>query len=165
MDSITEIRKRKFAYQIGKDVLTDGSGAVADSYFEEYSDNQSYEDIFEAAFNAKYLTDLIKAIWGVESPYKLLDCGSANGLTLKQFDKLGVEAWGIENSAYIHSKTPEEWRELNLLGDVRKMPFEDNAFDFLYVTCLPHLPEGEIAQAVRELFRVCRVGVVFHGVT
>jgi hypothetical protein len=35
--SITEMRKRKFAYQIGMDVSTDGKGAVADSYFKEYS--------------------------------------------------------------------------------------------------------------------------------
>jgi len=163
--SITEIRKRKFANQIGRDVPLNGDGVVAESYFDRYLGDHSYEDGFEDAFNAKYIVDLIKAIWGPASSYKLLDCGSANGLTLKQFDKFGIDAWGIENSAYIHSKTPEEWRERNLLGDVCKMPFEDNAFDFLYVTCLPHLPEGEIAQAVRELFRVCRVGVVFHGVT
>jgi SAM-dependent methyltransferase len=162
---ITELRKRKFAYQIGEDVLTDGSGAVADSYFEKYSDNQRYEDIFEDAFNAKYLTNLIKAVWGAESPYKLLDCGSANGLTLKQFDKLGVEAWGIENSTYMHSKTPEEWRERNLHGDVRKMPFKDGSFDFIYETCLPYLPEDKIDQAVKELFRICRVGIVFQGTT
>jgi len=160
--SITEIRKRKFANQIGMDVSTDG---LADSFFETYSDDQTYEDIFERAFNGKYVVDLIKAVWGAESPYKLLDCGSANGLTLKQFDKLGVEAWGIENNAYIHSKTPEELRERNLLGDVRKMPFEDGSFDFLYDTCLPHLPEKDINRAVKEMFRVCRVGIVFSGVT
>jgi hypothetical protein len=140
--SITEMRKRKFAYQIGMDVSTDGKGTLADSYFKEYSDNRSYEDVFEAAFNAKYLVDLIRAVWGAESPYKLLDCGSANGLTLEQFDKLGVEAWGIENNAYIHSKTPKEWLERNLLGDVLGMPFEEGSFDFLYVTCLPYLRLG-----------------------
>jgi hypothetical protein len=48
--------------------------------FETYSGNRSYEDIFETAFNAKYVVDLIKAVWGAEPPYKLLDCGSANGL-------------------------------------------------------------------------------------
>jgi len=135
--SITEVRKRKFAYQIGKDV-TDRNGAVADSYFENYSGNRRYED-------------------------KLLDCGSANGLTLKQFDRLGVEAWGIENNAYIHSKTPVEWRQRNLLGDVRKMPFTDGSFDFIYETSLPYLPEEEIDQAIKEMFRVCRAGIVFHG--
>jgi SAM-dependent methyltransferase len=160
--SISEMRKRKFAHQIGMDVSTDG---VADSYFEWYSNNQTYEDIFEYAFNGKYVVDLIKAVWGAEPPYKLLDCGSANGLTLKQFDKLGVEAWGIENNVYIHSRTPEELRERNLLGDVRKMPFEDGSFDFLYDTCLCHLPEKEIDRAIKEMFRVCRVGIVFSGVT
>jgi len=160
--SITEIRKRKFARQIGMDVSTDG---LTDSFFEKYSNNQTYEGIFEHAFSGKYVVDLIKAVWGAEPPYKLLDCGSANGLTLKQFDKLGVEAWGIENNAYIHSKTPEELRERNLLGDVRKMPFEDGSFDFLYDTCLAYLPEKEIDRAIKEMFRVCRVGIVLSGVT
>jgi ubiquinone/menaquinone biosynthesis C-methylase UbiE len=162
--SITELRKRKFADQIGLCVSTDGN-AIADSYFDTYSDILSYEDAFEDLFNAKYVVDLIEAIWRPETPYKLLDCGSANGLTLKQFDKLGVEAWGIENNAHIHSKTPEEWRERNLLGDVLKMPFKDGSFDFLYDTCLPHLPEEKIGQALKEMFRVCRVGLVFQGVT
>jgi SAM-dependent methyltransferase len=163
--SITEMRKHKFAHQIGKDILTDGNGAVADSYFETYSGNRSYETIFETAFNAKYVVDLISAVWGTEPPYKLLDCGSANGLTLGQFGKLGVEAWGIENNAFIHSKTPEEWLERNLLGDVRKMPFRDGSFDFIYETCLPYLREEEIDQAIKELFRVCRAGIVFQGTT
>jgi SAM-dependent methyltransferase len=160
--SITELRKRKFAYQIGMFVST-GGNAIADSYFETYSDNLSYEEAFEDLFNAKYVIDLIKIIWGANT-YKLLDCGSANGLTLKKFDKLGVEAWGIENNAHIHSKTPEEWRGRNLLGDVLKMPFQDGSFDFVYVTCLPYLPEEKIDQALKELFRVCRVGMVFQGV-
>ena len=163
--SITEMRKRKFAYQIGKDILPAGNGAVADSYFETYSGNRSYEDIFQTAFNAKYLLHLIKAVWGAVPPYKLLDCGSANGLTLGQFDKLGVEAWGIENSAYIHSKTPHAWRKRNRLGDVRKMPFKNGSFDFIYETCLPYLPEENIDQAIKELFRVCRAGIVFQGTT
>jgi ubiquinone/menaquinone biosynthesis C-methylase UbiE len=163
--SITELRKRKFANQIGVDVSTDGSGAVADSYFEEYSNSKDYEDNFEGAFDAKYLVDLIKAAWNVEPPYKLLDCGSANGLTLTQFDKLAVEAWGIENNAFIHSKTPQEWRERNRFADVLDIPFEDKSFDYLYVTCLPYLPEEKIDQAVKELFRVCRLGVVYHGTT
>jgi hypothetical protein len=50
--SITEMRKRKFADQISMDVSTDGKGTLADSYFKEYSDNRSYEDVFEAAFSA-----------------------------------------------------------------------------------------------------------------
>ena len=162
--SITEMRKRKFAYQIDMFVSTD-SNAIADGYFDNYSDNYSYEEAFEDLFNAEYIVDLIKAVWNPEPSFKLLDCGSANGLTLEQFGELGIEAWGIENNAHIHSKTPEEWRSRNLLGDVLKMPFEDGSFDFVYVTCLPYLPEEKIDQALKELLRVCRKGVVFQGVT
>jgi hypothetical protein len=161
---ITEMRKRKFAHQIGMLVPTDGN-VIADSYFDVYSDNLSYEEAFEDLFNAKYIADLIQAIWGPKTPYKLLDCGSANGLTLQQFDKHNIEAWGIENNAHVHSKTPEDWRGRNLLGDVRHMPFEDGSFEFLYVTCLPYLPEELLDQALKELLRVCRVGLVFQGVT
>ena len=160
--TITEMRKRKFAHQI---TGVHESGAVADSFFEAYSGDQSYEEVFEDAFNAQYLVDFIKAVWGAEPRYKLLDCGSANGLTLEQFDELGIDAWGIENNAHIVSKTPEKWRERNLLGDVCKMPFEDNSFDFLYVTCLPHLPEEKLDEAIKEMLRVCRVGVILQGVT
>src|SRR6202035_5014477 len=45
------------------------------------------------------------------------------------------------------------------------MPIVNQAFRFFYVTCLPHLPEDRIGQAIKELFRVCRVGVVLQGVT
>jgi SAM-dependent methyltransferase len=162
--SITEIRKRKFARQIGVDI-PDETGVVADGFFKNYSNDQNYEDVFEDAFNGKYVVDLIEAIWAPKQPYRLLDCGSANGLTLAHFAEFGVDAWGIENSAYIHSKTPQEWRERNLLGDVRKMPFADDAFDFLYVTCLPHMPAEMIDEAIKEMLRVCRTGVVLQGVT
>jgi SAM-dependent methyltransferase len=162
---ITELRKRKFADQIGMDVSTDGGTAVADSYFEEYSNKRDYQDDYEGAFDGDYLVRLIEAAWGIKPPYRLLDCGSANGVPLIHFDKLGVEAWGIENNAFIHSKTPAEWRERNLFGDVLDMPFEDGAFDILYVTCLPYLPEDKVEQAIKEMCRVCRLGILYHGTT
>ena len=142
----------KFAYQIGKDVSNDGDGVLAEGFFQRYSDDQSYEDGFEDALNGKYVVDLIKAVWDRDPSYKLLDCGSANGLTLEEFGKFDIEAWGIENSAYIHSKTPEQWRERNLLGDVCKMPFEDDAFDFLYVTAFLTCPKKRSARRSRRCF-------------
>src|SRR5262249_61767271 len=80
------------------------------------------------------------------------------------FAQVGVEAWGVENNAYIQARTPAAWQVRNLLGDVRQLPFEDNAFDFVYDTSLCYLPEADLDQAIRELFRVSRVGVWFAGV-
>jgi SAM-dependent methyltransferase len=156
---LTRLRKETYKDQVDK-----GDGAITEAYFDFYSGESSYEDAFENLFNAQYTVDLIEAVWRAKAPYKLLDCGSANGLTLEQFEALGIEAWGIENNEHIHAKTPEQWLKRNLLGDVRKSPFKDNEFDFLYVTCLSYLPEDQIDDAIRELFRICRVGVITMGV-
>src|SRR5262249_1246407 len=79
------------------------TGCVNEEYHDLYDGERSYEESFEEYFCEYYTTDLIKTIWGWSPPYKLLDCGSASGLTLERFANLGVEAWGVENSEYIHS--------------------------------------------------------------
>ena len=124
----------------------------------------TYEESFEEYFCEHYTIDLIRTVWGWSPPYTLLDCGSASGQTLEAFARVGVEAWGVENSPYIHARTPSKWRNRNFLGDVRDLPFPDNSFDFVYDTCLCYLPEEDLDQAIAELFRVCRVGVYYGGV-
>ena len=138
---------------------------LADNYFDLYDGSNDYEDSLGQYFDENYVCDLIGAIWDRNPPYRLLDCGSANGLTLARFARRNVEAWGVENSPYIHARTPEEWRHRNLLADVRKLPFPDGHFDFVYETCLCYLPEADLPDALRELFRVCRVGVFFASIT
>jgi ubiquinone/menaquinone biosynthesis C-methylase UbiE len=133
-----------------------------EDYHDQYDGERPYEECWRDYFCEYYTADLIRAIWGQSPPYRLLDCGSACGLTLAAFSKLGIEAWGIENSEYIHARTPRRWRKRNLLGDVRSLPFPDNHFDFVYDTTLCYVPESDIDQAVSELFRVCKFGL-FHG--
>jgi SAM-dependent methyltransferase len=141
------------------------NGIVPRDYHDLYDGERPYEESFKEYFCEHYTVDLIRTIWGRSPPYRLLDCGSASGLTLELFAKVGVDAWGVENSEYIHARTPAKWRRRNLLGDVRDLPFPDNHFDFVYDTCLCHVPEEDLDQAVRELLRVCRVGVFYGGYT
>jgi protoporphyrinogen oxidase/SAM-dependent methyltransferase len=151
----------------GKKSKPSGDDHVDPRYHDFYYGDVSYEEAFKESlcFNADWTLQLIEAVWGKAPPYRMLDSGSASGLTLEVLAKAGVEAWGIENSKHIHSQTPAAWRHRNLLGDVRKLPFPDNHFDFVYDTCLPHVPPDQLDAAVRELFRVCRHGVFFSGVT
>ncbi len=141
-------------------VKTKKQGTDFDKYFDDYAGGREYNRSFKDYFCEEWTCDLIEAVWGRRPPYKLLDCGSANGLTLKAFAKMKVDAWGVENNEYIHSQTPKKWRSRNLRGDVRKLPFADDSFDFVYETCLCYLPEDSIDDAIRELFRICRIGVV-----
>jgi monoamine oxidase/SAM-dependent methyltransferase len=135
------------------------------SYFDKYHDNLSYEDSYDWYFDPKYVRDLIKIVWKARPPYRLLDAGAANGLTLPDFAACGIEAWGIENNKYIHGRTTAKWRKRNLLGDIRKLPFPDGYFAFVYETCLAYIPEDQLGFAIRELHRVCRRGVIFASLT
>ncbi len=125
----------------------------------------TYEESFREYFDEDYTCDLIETIWDVKAPFRLLDCGSASGLTLACFANKGVEAWGIENNEHIHAQTKPEWKHRNLLGDIRELPFEDGFFDIIYDTSLCYVPEPYLEKAISELFRVCRVGVFFGGIT
>ena len=169
---MTSLRKQKYGPAPGiVAALHNGNRAaksadcVRRDYHDQYDGERPYAESFKEYFCEHYTTDLIKAIWGRSPPYRLLDCGSASGLTLDLFAKVGVQAWGIENSSYIHSQTAPKWLRRNILGDVRKLPFPDNSFDFVYDTCLCHVPEADLDQAIRELLRVCRVGVFYGGFT
>jgi protoporphyrinogen oxidase/ubiquinone/menaquinone biosynthesis C-methylase UbiE len=163
---MTELRAAK--YGIAEDDLVpsaDNDDALGAGYHDEYAADKTYEDSYAEYFDEHYTADLIKTIWGQKPPYKLLDVGSATGITIELFDRIGVEAWGIENSAHIHARTAEKWKHRNILGDVRSMPFEDNSFDYVYDTCLCYLPDEDLDKAISELFRVVRKGVFFGSIT
>ncbi|WP_163361861.1 class I SAM-dependent methyltransferase, partial [Enterobacter hormaechei] len=85
--------------------------------------------------------------------------------TLECFANIGIDAWGIENNRHVHAQTPKKWLHRNLLGDVTKLPFEDQSFDVIYDTCLCYVPEDLIDAAIKELYRVTRIGIFFGGIT
>src|SRR5712692_8569194 len=145
--------------------LTAEAGPLGSDYFDFYDGESPYEESFEEHFDETYTIDLIRTIFRRSPPYRLLDCGSASGLTLPRFARKKVEAWGIEYSPYIYARTPEAWRARNIYGDVRNLPFDDRFFDFVYETCLCYVPEADLDAAISELFRVCRVGVFFGSIT
>jgi SAM-dependent methyltransferase len=78
---------------------------------------------------------------------------------------LSVDAWGVENNAYIHRRTPDALLRRNIRGDVRSLPFQSSFFDFAYETCLCYLPPRDVPRAIRELHRVVKIGVHFGGIT
>jgi protoporphyrinogen oxidase/SAM-dependent methyltransferase len=135
------------------------------SYFKYYDGKRDYNRSFDVYFDAKYIATLIWLAWGKRPPYRLLDAGSASGLTIDAFAQEDIYAWGIENNQYIHKKTPKHLRRKNLLADVCDIPFVDDYFDFAYETCLCYVPEISIDKAISELCRVTKHGVIFGSVT
>ena len=161
---LTRLRRTKYLGDESRNQLIGDDGQLNTIYHDLYDGSRSYEESLDEYFDEYYVRDLIKAVWGRKPPYKLLDCGSANGLTLERFEDIGIDAWGIENSAYVHAKTPKELKK-NILGDVRKLPFKDNSFDFIYETCLCYLSGEVLDIGIRELHRVCKTGIFFGSIT
>ncbi|MBM3222806.1 MAG: methyltransferase domain-containing protein [Candidatus Tectomicrobia bacterium] len=134
-------------------------------YFDTYRGLGPYADTYQRFFSAAYLLDVIRLVWGAEPGYRLLDAGSASGLTLEDCAAFGVQAWGVENNHYIYASTPDRLRQYNVFGNVQHLPFPDNHFDFVYETCLCHLPERRVERAIRELHRVTKRGIIFGSIT
>ena len=140
------------------------STRVDRDYFDDYHDGQRYEDAYDWYFDAEYLRKQIALAWDTRPPYRLLDVGSANGQTVSDLIDEGIDAWGVENNRYIHRRTLPGFRRRNVLGDVRKLPFPDKRFDFVYDTALCYVPRRDIERAIRELHRVTKRGVVLGTV-
>ena len=142
-----------------------GLDSIDSEYYDYYDGASSYASSFRKYFDETYVMERIQLVWGMLPPYRILDAGSANGMTIEAFARVGIDAWGIESNHYIHSQTVNGAGSRNILGDIRALPFEDNSFDFVYDTCLCYVPEEDIEQAIREYYRVARHGVYFGSVT
>lgn len=105
--------------------------------------------------------------WG-----KILDCGAGGPVPpLALFREQGFECWGIDTSEEQLELTgqfcDEQGIELNLRnGDMRRIPFEDEAFDYVYEHySMCHLNHEDTARAVGEMYRVLKPGgLCFLGV-
>ena len=96
---------------------------------------------------------------------KILDCGAGGPFpNIALFKKLGFDVYGIEISEDSIKKTEkfaEEYDiELNIQkGDMRKIPFRDNFFHFMYsYNSIFHLSKADSGIAIDEMFRVLKKG-------
>lgn len=103
---------------------------------------------------------------------KILDCGAGGPVPpLTLFHQHGFEGWGIDMSPEQLGRArqfcQEQGIELNLReGDMRQLPFEEGAFDYVYEHySMCHLSKEDTALAVSEMYRVLkRGGLCFLGV-
>jgi protoporphyrinogen oxidase/SAM-dependent methyltransferase len=141
------------------------SDKIDRDYFENYRGVGPYSEVWSQFTDPAYLVELIKIVWNRTRAYKLLVAGSASGELVGALRARGIDAWGIENNAAIHAKTPKQLQRFNKFGSIVDMPFRDGEFDFVFETSLCHVAEKRVPRAVRELNRVVKTGVLFGSVT
>lgn len=134
-------------------------------YFANYRGLGPYAGAWREFAVPEHLADCFRTAFGAGRGSKVLVAGSASGELVGALRDAGYDAWGIENNAGIHARTPEALKPFNLYGSVLDLPFDDESFDVVYETCLCHISERRIASAVDEIRRVCRLGFMFGSVT
>jgi len=142
-------------------------------FIKEHWDNQAerYGDSPEASWGDNYMIDLET---GVISEYiqpgnKVLEAGCANGHSafrqLKQHKSIRIE--GIDFSEKMIEVANKKKKEIGIkdeikfnVGDIRKIQFNDNAFDVVYTTrTLINLRNWEEQkQGIEECIRVTKPG-------
>lgn len=159
---VTEAVKLRRARALGGNAAAD---KIDRSYFENYRNQGPYRDVWNRFTDPDYLIETINMVWGKAQGCKLLVAGSASGELVAALRQRGIDAFGVENNRGIHAKTPAAVKPFNKLGSVVDLPFDDDAFDFVFETSLCHVAENRVVKAIRELHRVTRTGVVFGSVT
>jgi monoamine oxidase/SAM-dependent methyltransferase len=164
---VSELTRLRYQRQLEAAARTGHTprNTIDKAYFENYRNLGPYKEAWKTFFDPAFVDDMLRTVFKLKKKYRLLIAGSASGETVAALRKRGVDAWGIENNIHIHSQTPEELQEFNILGSITDMPFEDDEFDVIYDTALCHVAPNRVEWAVEEMHRVCSKGIFFNSVT
>jgi len=137
-----------------------------DYYNRTYFENQStygYTNGYRYEDYKQYFDNIARFIAEKYQPKSVLDIGCAKGYLVKSFLDLGINAYGVDISAYaINNSLPEVRSRLKLCDiEQEKLPFNDDSFDVVIMSeVIEHL--REIKFAMKEIKRVLKPeGIIY----
>lgn len=126
------------------------------AYFEEGIGYEGYE-VVDADYRARKLIEIMD----LELGSRVLDVGCAYGHIVKALRDRGIEAVGVDVSAWAGTKDVSGWY---VRASAHALPFRDGAFGCVYSQgTLEHIPEPLVADVISEFRRVAPKG--YLGVT
>lgn len=95
------------------------------------------------------------------NPTKVLDVGCGTGNLVKYLRRLGVDAYGIDVSEKAIELADSEVKPFLRVGDITKLPFEDESFDVVTTfDVLEHINVKKLQKAVKECNRVAKKNII-----
>lgn len=126
--------------------------------------NEALERV-EELMSVQAVKDILGVTWGLEPGAKILHVGSGAGHMVAALRALGFDATGVECNREASLATSAELAEHNFCCDFAHLPFEDEEFDAVIETGLYRSAPNTVENAVAELYRVTRHGVLLGSVT
>lgn len=104
---------------------------------------------------------LLRLIKQARKARNILECGCGAGSTIRLLWHKRAQFSGIDISRYAIEKAKTDWRDEDnvffTVGNVEKLPFVDNSFDFVYSAyVMEHVFNPE--KMINEMIRVLKVG-------
>lgn len=143
---------------------TEADRAIARQFGEAFFDGERSTGYGGFHYNERFWTPVIPTFqehFGLDSNSSVLDVGCAKGFMLYDMQRLipGIQLAGVDVSEYAIQHAKKEVKDLVVVGDARKLPYEDNSFDVVIsITTLHNLEVDELAVALQEVERVARKG-------
>ncbi len=143
--------------------MNDSQPRYADGYWD--AADEYLQSCYLLQHNDDYLEFLVKKVWKLDQPCRLVEfgCGTGKmGLKLLPLLPKGSSYTGLDESPALLAKAQEVWDNYPwqpefYLGSIFEPPFENDSFDIaLTHTVLMHVPN--VAQVLGEMIRVTRTG-------
>ena len=135
---------------------------IAKKFGKEYFDGERIYGYGGYNYNSKYWMGVVEDFinyYNLNENSKILDIGSGKGFMMYEFVKKipNIFIRGLEISEYAILNSKEEVRNFQILGNAKKLPFEDKSFDLaISIVTLHNLKKNDCALALKEISRVSK---------
>ena len=144
--------------RVGK--KTDEDRLIARKFDFDYFDGDRAHGYGGYEYNPKFWGPVVKTFkdhWKLDHNSSVLDVGCGKGFTLFDLKKEvpGIKIKGIDISQYAIDNSIEEIKDDLLVGNAKKLSFEDNSFDVVIsINTIHNLDIDDCASAIKEIERV-----------
>ena len=135
---------------------------IAKKFGKEYFDGERIYGYGGYNYNSKYWESVVEDFinyYNLNENSKILDIGSGKGFMMYEFLKKipNIYIRGLEISEYAILNSKKEVKEFQILGNAKKLPFENNSFDLaISIVTLHNLKKNDCALALQEISRVSK---------
>ena len=135
---------------------------IAKKFGKEYFDGERIYGYGGYNYNSKYWKGVVEDFinyYNLNENSRILDIGSGKGFMMYEFLKKipNIYIRGLEISEYAILNSKEEVKNFQILGNAKKLPFEDKSFDLaISIVTLHNLKKNDCALALKEISRVSK---------